>query len=92
MLSNKISGNAWNDLVISGSAEPQISNNQILNNILRGVLFTDQAAGRVSKNTISGSKWGIFMTQDAKPELADDNILENNEVDVFRGELLNDEN
>ena len=86
---NKILSNLRNGLVVGDNAKPLISKNQIMNNILRGILFTEQAGGQISGNTISGSKWGIYITEEAKPEIAE-NIFEDNEINSFTGPLTDE--
>ncbi len=90
-LSNNISGNAWNGIIVGDSANAKISANQIIGNLLRGILLTENATAKVDGNSIKNSKWGIFVSEDANLELAD-NIFENNETDSFKGALPDDEN
>lgn len=71
-----ISNNAQSGFVVNGQAKPSFSNNQVLNNGVVGLFFRDQTLASAANNTIEGSPYGIFVSEDAKPELLDNTFID----------------
>lgn len=79
---NRSTGNNLHGFSVHDQASPTLEGNISSDNMEVGLAYFGSAGGVARNNTCTGNKWGIYVTETASPELADNDCRDNSEADV----------
>jgi len=74
---NEIVESLLNAISVNDEASPIIQENFLRDSVESGVAYFETAGGILQANTITGNKWGIYVSDTANPAIGDNTVLDN---------------